>query len=265
MVLGNLASIALAIAGILQALSWTIVGAMILAILSITTLAPTRPPNGTGRSAGKKTGHTGIETKQLHEKGQPKQTPTRPEQRQVVRDESLRSPSQTRSEFQKVMAPKITPPKSVPTIVGPGKPNPAKPGAPKPEVIRPIPVGPGLTTSGIARAQTPRLDPNTRIIAKGDLATYDVELGARAEVTCEISATAPVNVYLMDEDNLNSLELGEEFWSESGEETVQNATLHFVAPQAGKWVLVVENVDNKEVSAKVNIRKGPPSRAAPST
>lgn len=125
----------------------------------------------------------------------------------------------------------------------------------KQEAIRPIPLGPGAPTPTIVKPAAVKIDPNSRIIAKGDYATYDVELNHRAEVTCEVTANAPVNVYLMDEDNLNSLDLGEEFWSETGEECVQNATLHFVAPQSGKWVLVVENIDNKEVSATAIIRK----------
>jgi len=262
MLLGNLASIALAIAGILQALSWSIAGAMILAILSITTLAPTRPSSGTGtgRSGGKKTGHsTGTETKPVHEKAQQKQTPPKMEQRQGLRDEAARSLLQTRSEFQKAMAPKITPPKNVPTSFSPAKPIPAKPGSPKQEAIRPVPVGKAPSVVGTQ----PRIDPNTRVITRGDYATFDVELSQRAEVTCEVTASAPVNVYLMDADNLNSLDLGEEFWSEAGEEVVQTASLHFVAPQTGKWFLVVENTDNKEVSATVNIRKAPAKSSPP--
>jgi len=104
----------------------------------------------------------------------------------------------------------------------------------------------------------PKMDPNTRVIAKGEYATFEVELDQRAEVTCEVTAGAPVNVYLMDADNLNSLDLGEEFWSETGEEGVEKATLHFVAPQKGKWFLVVENTDNKEASARANIKKSTP-------
>jgi hypothetical protein len=259
MLLGNLASIALAIAGILQALSWTIAGAMILAILSITTLAPTKSSTGTGtgRSTSKKMGHpAAAETKSPYEKGPQKQTATRLE-RQSPRDEPPRSPSLTKSEFQKAMTPRITPPKNVPTSFSPAKPNPSKPGTPKEEAIRPIPVGRAPPVLGTVKPALPRMDPNTRLIAQGDYATFDVELSQRAEVTCEVKASAPVNIYLMDADNLNSLDLGEEFWSEAGEEVVQTASLHFVAPQSGKWFLVVENTDNKEVTATAIIRKAP--------
>lgn len=261
MILGNFASIILAIAGILQVVSWTIAGATILAILSIATIAPTRSTGSgteTGRSS-KKAGRSQIDIKPVREKVQekpatrPHQTPSRPEQRLAVKDEQRPSP---RSDFQKSMAPKITPPKTVPTNFSPAKAGPAKPGMQKQEAIRPIPVGPGVATSTIVKPAPVKIDPNSRVIAKGDYATYGVELNQRTEVICEVTANAPVNVYLMDEDNLNSLDLGEEFWSETGEEFVQNATLHFVAPQSGKWVLVVENTDNKEVSATAIIRKG---------
>ncbi len=114
---------------------------------------------------------------------------------------------------------------------------------------------------GIVKPVPPKIDPNARVIARGDYATFDVELNQRAEVVCEVTASAPVNVYLMDSDNLNSLDLGEEFWSEAGQEGVQKSALHFVAPQSGKWFLIVENTDNTQVSATVNIRKTPPKPA----
>jgi hypothetical protein len=274
MLLGNLASIVVTIAGILQVLSWTIAGATILAVLSITTLAPTRGPgSGAGHSINKKTRHDALaETKPYREKSQekqpprPHQTPSKPEPRQVPKNEIQRStpsPSRSEAEFQKAMSPNITPPKTIPTNVSPAKPSPGRPGTPKQEAIRPIPVGTGSTLVGPAKPIQPRIDPNSRVIAKGDYAKFDVELDQRAEVACEVTASAPVNVYIMDADNLNSLDLGEEFWSESGEEGVEKATLHFVAPQKGKWFLVVENTDNREASTRVNIRKTPPKTGPP--
>jgi len=74
-------------------------------------------------------------------------------------------------------------------------------------------------------------------------------------VSCEVVANAPINVYILDDENLTGLDLGEEFWSETGEEGVSKATLTFVAPRSGKWNLVVENTDNKQVSATVNVKK----------
>jgi len=265
MLLGNIASIVITIAGILQAVSWTIAGATIIAILSIATLAPSKLGSGTAasRSTAKKTHSMAIETKTGRERAQEKpgsrshQTPAKPEQRLSPKDELARAAPQTRPDFQKAMAPKITPPKTIPASVSPTKPSPSKTSPVKQDTLRPAPVGTGATVVGPSKPTPPRIDPNTRIIAKGDYATYDVELSQRAEVTCEVTANAPVNVYLMDKDNLDSLDLGEEFWSETGEEGVQNATLHFVAPQSGKWFLVVENADNKEVSAVANIRKSP--------
>jgi hypothetical protein len=272
LLLGNIASIILTIAGILQALPWTIAGATILAILSITTLVPTRLGSGTagGRSPSKKISHsTTVETRTSREKSsekqtvRPHQTPSRSEQIPTSKDEPARTlPS--RSDSQKIIPPSITPPKTIPTSVSPTKPSPIKSASLKQETLKPMPVSTNASLVATSKPVLPRVvDPNTRLIAKGDYATYDVELNRRAEVTCEVTATAQINVYLMDEDNLNSLDLGEEFWSEGGEEGVEKATLHFVAPQSGKWFLVVENVDNKEVSAVANIRKGPAKNQGP--
>src|SRR5438034_11117198 len=82
MLLGNLASILITIAGILQVLSWTIAGATILAILSIATLVPSRGPGsgaGAGHSTNRKTGHSMVESKPCRENSDDEQTP-RPHQ-----------------------------------------------------------------------------------------------------------------------------------------------------------------------------------------
>lgn len=261
MIFGNLVSILLAIAGILQAVSWTIAGAIILAMLSITTLAPSSLGSKTGssRSASKKANHSGtVEAKAAREKVADKQTARshqtqRQDQKPSLKDEPARTLPQNRPDFQKTMAPKIAPPKTVPTSFSPAKPGQPRPSGTKQEAIRPIPVGTNPTAQAATNALP--IDPNLKTIVKGDYETYDLDLGQRMEVTCEVTANAPVNVYIMDADNLNSLDLGEEFWSESGEEGVETASLRFVAPRAGKWFLVVENTDNKEVSATVTIRK----------
>jgi len=264
MLLGNIVSIFFAIAGILQAISWTIAGVTILAILSITTLAPSGqgPRNSIGHSSTKRTGHSSsVESKPVREKVQEKQasrthtTSARSESRLSSKEELARTIPQSRSDSERVVPPKIVPPKTIPTSVSPSKSVQTKSAGVKQEAVRPAPVGTVATMASTSKPAQPRVDPNTRIIAKGDYATYDIELGSRTGVTCDVTASGPVNVYLMDSDNLNSLDLGEEFWSETGEEGVQKATLHFVAPQSGKWYLVVENSDNKEVSATANIRK----------
>jgi hypothetical protein len=98
-------------------------------------------------------------------------------------------------------------------------------------------------------------------IAKGDYAEYDVELDAGKDFSGEVTASGLVNIYLLDEDNLDNLDQGEEFWSETGEEGVENATLEFTAPSKGKWFFVVENADDRAVSATVKIPKGTASTA----
>jgi len=101
--------------------------------------------------------------------------------------------------------------------------------------------------------QGPNFNPT---IAKGDYTEYDVELEAGNDFSGEVTATGLVNVYLLDEDNLDNLDQGEEFWSETGEESVERATLEFTAPSKGKWYFVVENADDGAVSATVKMQKG---------
>ena len=106
--------------------------------------------------------------------------------------------------------------------------------------------------------QGPNLNPT---IAKGDYMEYEVELDAGKDFSGEVAATGLVNVYLLDDDNLDNLDQGEEFWSETGEEGVESAKLEFTAPSKGKWFFVVENADDRIISATVKLQKGSASTA----
>lgn len=261
LVLGNLVSIILTIAGILQALSWTITGALILAILSITTLAPSR--NSTSpHSTGKKTAsHPLTEARQSRERASEKQ-PIRTHQtssrQEPILDVEAETPqpstAQVRSEVQRSIAAKINLPKTNPTNVNPTK-LPSKPVAPKEESAKTIPLQTHPSPLGPVRPSLPKPDPNVKIIEQGDYQTVDLQLDRGTSVTCEVIANAPVNVYILDDENLTGLDLGEEFWSETGEEGVSKTTLNFVAPKTGKWFLVVENTDNKQASATISVKK----------
>jgi hypothetical protein len=130
---------------------------------------------------------------------------------------------------------KPIPPKTTPAILSPPKPVPSEPELGKPTTIE-----------------------------RGDYVSYDVQLEQSKSITCEVTANGRVNFYLLDEDNLTSLDLGEEFWNETGEEDTEKATLEFKAPENGKWFLVVENTESRDVSATVNMRKTTP-KTGPST
>jgi len=271
MLLGNLASILLTIVALLQALSWTIAGLLILATLSITTLLPLgNPLSRADRSQTKKpANHLGpAESKYSRERTQDKQTarpnqvPARPELKPLPKHESSKSPSQLKSDFQKAMTPKITPPKTIPGAISPAKSIPAKPNTPNQAMLKPIPP---KAASSILSPPTPvPLEPELgkpTVIEKGDYVSFDLQLDQGKSITCDVTASGRVNFYILDDDNLTSLDLGEEFWSETGEEDTEKATLEFKAPQNGKWFLVVENTESREVSATANVRKTPPKTA----
>jgi hypothetical protein len=254
-ILGNLFCILLAIAGLLQYVSWTIAAALIIITLAILTLGPLASLSsqpGISHSTNKKSGGRSIpETRPVHEKTQEKQT-LKPH----PKNEPPRPSSQIKTEFQKTMTPKVTPPKTIPSNFSPVKPD-TRPGAPTQGALRPIPPGSYQVAPSPLKPAPPKLDPNTRILARGDYARFDVKLDKGIEVVCDVTASAPINVYLLNKENLDSLDLGEEFWSETGEEDVAKVTLTFVAPESGDWFLVVENTDHKEASATVKISKRP--------
>src|SRR5438093_1184997 len=274
MLLGNLTSILLTIVALLQALSWTIAGILILATLSITTLLPLgNPAGGAGRLQSKKpANHQALpESKYPRERTQekqparPHQLPTRPEPKPAPRHEPSKSPAQLKSDFQKAMIPKVTPPKTIPAPVSPVKPTQIRTNAPNQGILKPIPpkTTPAILTPPKTVPSEPELgEPTT--IERGDYVSYNVQLEQGKSITCDVTANGRVNFYLLDEDNLTSLDLGEEFWNETGEEDTEKATLEFKAPENGKWFLVVENTESREVSATVNMRKTPP-KTGPST
>ncbi len=266
MLLGNLTSILLTVVALLQALSWTIAGILILAILSITTLLPLgNTTSGAGR-AKKLANHLALpESKYPRERTQDKQTarphqvPARPESKPLAKHEPSKSPAQLKSDFQKAMIPKVTPPKTIPGAVSPANSTPMKLNAANQGILKPIPpkTTPAILTPPTPVPSEPELG-NPTTIERGDYVSYDVQLEQGKSITCEVTANGRVNFYLLDEDNLTSLDLGEEFWSETGEEDTEKATLEFKAPENGKWFLVVENTESRDVSATVNLRKTPP-------
>jgi hypothetical protein len=272
MLLGNITSILLTIVALLQAVSWTIAGLLILATLSITTLLPIgNTASVTGHSQSRKPGNhpAPLESKYSHERTQEKQTtrphqvPTRPEPKPLPRHEPSKSPTQTKSDFQKAMIPKIIPPKTIPGTVSPAKSFPTKPNSPNQGLLKPIPPKTTPTTPIPPKPvpSEPEIGKPT-LVERSDYVSYDVQVEQGKSITCEVMANGRVNFYLLDEDNLTSLDLGEEFWSETGEEDTEKATLEFKAPRTGKWFLVVENTETREVSATVDVRKTPPKTEA---
>jgi hypothetical protein len=239
LLLGNIAAVIVTVAAFFQALSWPIAGVLILVSLVLPLLANISPPRGalTPDHASKvpaTTRHSQTETKTSQHQPQEKhagpnhQLSTRIDQRQSLKPEPVTT-----------LGPKVGPKLSASTIAAPNLAVPNLASTPRPPIVR----------------QGPNFNPT---IVKGDYSEYEVELDPGKDFSGEVTATGLVNVYLLDEDNLDNLDQGEEFWSETGEEGVENATLEFTAPSKGKWFFVVENADDRAVSATVKIQKGSP-------
>jgi len=237
LLLGNIAAIIVAIAAFLQAVSWPIAGVLILVSLVFPLLANISPPRGsmTSDPASKipaTTRHSQIETKtSQHRPPEKLTTPNYPSSTKI----DQRPPP--KPEPVRTLGPKTSPKLTASTITAP------KPGVPNVEhTPRPPAVKLGAD-----------FNPT---IAKGDYTEYEVELDAGKDFTGEVTASGLVNVYLLDDDNLDNLDQGEEFWSETGEEGVEDAKLEFTAPSKGNWFFVVENADDLAVSVTVKIQKG---------
>jgi hypothetical protein len=243
LLLGNMVAIIVTIVAFVQAISWPVAGILILVSLVLPLLANISPPRGpiTSHLPSKSpasTHHSQTEAKiPQHRTAEKHSLPNhsssaRIDQKMPPKPEPVRT-----------LGPKASPKLTAPTISTP------KPGMPK---VTPPPRPPAVTLG-------PNFNPT---IAKGDYTEYDVELEAGKDFSGEVTATGLVNVYLLDEDNLDNLDQGEEFWSETGKEGVETATLDFTAPSNGKWFFVVENADDRAVSVTVKIQKEPTSAAS---
>ena len=243
LLLGNIVAIVITIVAFVQAISWPVAGILILVSLVLPLLANIGPLKGNMPSH--------LPSKVL---STPHHSQTEAKVSQHRTAESHSPPSHQSS----TRTDQRTPPKSEPArTLGPmASSNLTTPTTSNPK--------PGL--SKIAAPPRPpavKLGPNFNpTIAKGDYMEYDVELDAGKDFSGEVTATGLVNVYLLDEDNLDNLDQGEEFWSETGEEGVEQATLEFTPTSKGKWFLVVENADDRAVSATVKIQKGSPVSTA---
>src|SRR6266852_3177933 len=243
LLLGNIAAIIVTMAAFLQAISWPVAGVLILVSLVFPLLANISLPKGaiTSHPAAKisaTTHHSQTEAKiPQHRPSEKHSTPNHPSSTRI----DQRAPP--KPEPVRTLGSKVSPKLTAPTV------NTPKPGLPK---VEPAPRPPVVN-------QGPNFNPT---IAKGDYTEYDVELEAGKDFSGEVTATGLVNVYLLDEDNLDNLDQGEEFWSETGEEGVEKATLEFTATSRGKWFFVVENADDRAVTATVKIQKEPASTAS---
>ncbi len=219
------------ISAFLQLLAWPNAGLLIITSITATSLLYVNLQKGPLSSLPGPTN-----AKPVHER--PLETPapqTRPrlaEPRPQSKQPTLREP-----------APRAPPPAPKPQPPVPK----ARPQVPKPQPIVPK-APPPVQTKPREASETPAM------IKDGDYTSYDLELDSGKEFVGEVSASGLVNVYILTEENLTSLDLGQEFWHETGSEGVRKATLHFTPPERGKWFLVVENADNKDVSASVKVR-----------
>src|SRR6267143_2327865 len=108
-----------------------------------------------------------------------------------------------------------------------------------------------------------REDSGPRIIPAGDYLSFEVGIHEAEELVADVSGDGELNVYVMTEENLNSLDLDQEFWNEAGNERVRNTTVKFCPEEGGIWFLVVENCSSKDVSVTVKYNVNKPSHPVP--
>lgn len=237
LIIGNIIAITVTIAAFAQTLSWTIAGVLILVSLILPLLVNIAPAGAqlTARASPRmpSSGHDPNSDKSSQQKLSVKHSlsnthsATKTEPKPLSRQQSTRTPLPSHG-------------LAIPTM---GPPRAGPPGA-------------GLPPSIVPPKQGPNLNPT---IAKDDYMEYEVELEQGGDFHAEVTADGLVNAYLLDEENMDNLDEGEEFWSETGQEGSEMAEIEFTASSKGKWFFVVENADDRAVVATVKMNKGPTS------
>lgn len=81
---------------------------------------------------------------------------------------------------------------------------------------------------------------------------FDFEVGD--QITGKITANLPVNVYIMDNRNLERFEDEDEFDVELESEQVTRYSLKFLVPKTKTWHIIIENPNSKPANVDVKLR-----------
>ncbi len=228
---GNGTSLLITIAAFLQLLSWPTAGLLILATLAVTILLHASPQKG----------HIGLPSSLTPGKT----PPSRHSEKHASHSQPKQAEHRTQPKQEKTKNLFIKPPPPAPR---------AQPASPKPLSLTPRTAPAALKPPHPSQPRPKdRTGETPTTIKEGDYLSLDLDLESGNEAVAEVSASGTVNAYVLTEENLTSLDLGQEFWNETESEGVQKASLHFTAPEKGKWFLVVENASSKDVSASVRI------------
>ena len=232
LILGNLIAITVTIAAFAQTLSWTIAGILVLVSLIVPLLVNIAPPRAqpfshTLSKAQNPAHHANLDTRNQHKSQEKNSNST---SQSAVKAESR---SASKQPLMRPLQPAHGP---IVSSVNALQSSPQVADAPR---LPPLKEGPDFNLT----------------ILKDDYMEYDLELEAGMDFLGEVTADGLVNVYILDEDNMDNLDEGEEFWSETGEEGVETAKLEFTAPAQGTWFFLVENADDRAVSVMVKLQK----------
>ncbi len=101
------------------------------------------------------------------------------------------------------------------------------------------------------------------VIPAGDYESFEYGLQEGEELAVEVTGDGPLNVYVLTEENLSSLDSDQEFWYETGTERARKASVKFIPEESGTWFLVIENTENRDLTAVVKVSVDKPSHPVP--
>ncbi len=93
-------------------------------------------------------------------------------------------------------------------------------------------------------------------ITEEDYVYYNLSLGNGDNLQASVAANGQINVFVLTKYAFSKFEKEEDFSYEAGSEEVSRTVLHFVTDRDGKWVFVVQNAGEREVSVDIRVTRG---------
>ena len=102
---------------------------------------------------------------------------------------------------------------------------------------------------------TEELVDESKVIPRDEFETYGFDFEEGDVITGKITSNLPVNVYIMDNKNLERFEDEDEdgFDTELDSEQITRYSLKFLVPKTRPWHIVIENPNSKSVNVDVKL------------
>lgn len=106
---------------------------------------------------------------------------------------------------------------------------------------------------GEEESDTEQLVDESKVIPRDAFEPYGFDFEEGDVITGKITSNLPVNLYIMDNKNLERFEEEDDFYTELDSEQITRYSLNFLVPKTKTWHIVIENPNSKSVNVDVKL------------